>query len=404
MANLYPNIIINHKSNAEVKIFNIFKTFSNDFHIIHSLPWLSILTANEQNRFTPEGEIDFVILHKNYGILCIEIKGGRISYRKNAYFTNGNNRIKNPFDQVRDSNHYLRKVVDNILIGYCVGFPDSEKPKFIDNHPSITFDIHDLENLENKIISIFQYWKQCIKKKIPTESDILSILKRLLPESKDELNQKIIYDNKQWLTPSKEQSKIIENALKMDKFFIKGRAGTGKTILSIIMARELLNLDSQILFLTFNKIINKYIQKQFESINIDVYTFHKFLSENNVLRKNIIDDTDFILNYMIEHITNKYDVLIIDEAQSFRQTWLDSLSKYFKNKKVYIFADSLQSFSNEGKITDKVMNAIFHFDDEKTLIQNFRSPRKVYERLLEMFSSSIQQVSPRNVDELDLVE
>jgi len=82
MATLYPNSIINSKSNAEIKIFKIFKTFSDDFHIIHSLPWLSLLTAHERNRYTPEGEIDFIILHKNYGILCIEIKGGKVIWDK----------------------------------------------------------------------------------------------------------------------------------------------------------------------------------------------------------------------------------------------------------------------------------------------------------------------------------
>ena len=105
MAHLYPESIFNSKSNGETKIFKIFKTFSDDFHIIHSLPWLSLHTAKETNRYTPEGEIDFVILHKDYGVLCVEIKGGRISYRKNAYFTNDNNKIKNPYDQVRDSLH-----------------------------------------------------------------------------------------------------------------------------------------------------------------------------------------------------------------------------------------------------------------------------------------------------------
>lgn len=405
MAKLYPNTIIKSNSNAEIRIFKIFQNFSDDFHIIHSLPWLSIFTANERNRYTPEGEIDFIVLHKDYGVLCIEIKGGIISYRKNAYFTNGSNRIKNPYEQIRDNHHWLRKnIIDNILIGYCVGFPDSKKPNGIDEQPRITFDINDLENLEDKIINIFQYWQQSIRKKIPTENNIKLILKRLLPESEDILNQKIFYDNKIWLTPSKEQSNIIEKALISNKFYIKGRAGTGKTILSIIMARYLLKEDSKILFLTFNKIVNKYIYNQFNSPNIDICTFHKFLSRNNRLEKNIIDEADFILNDIIQNISNKYDVLMIDEAQSFYMTWLDSLSKYFKDKKIYIFADSLQSFKNEGKVTDKAMNSIFHFEDEMILTKNYRSPRKVYERLLEMFNSSIQQVSSRDEDELDLIE
>ena len=165
MAKLYPNIIIDSKSKAETKIFNIFKNFSDDFYIIHSLPWLSLLTSKKIGRFTPEGEIDFVILNKHYGILCIEIKGGFITYKQHTYFTNGN-MIKDPYEQIQDNQHYLRGIINNMRIGYCVGFPDSEKPNFTNDKQFITFDIHDLGHLENKIIGIFEYWKNAIKKEL----------------------------------------------------------------------------------------------------------------------------------------------------------------------------------------------------------------------------------------------
>ena len=118
----------------------------------------------------------------------------------------------------------------------------------------------------------------------------------------------------------------------------------------------------------------------------------------------IIKDEHISLESIIKDVENKYDILMIDEAQSFGKVWLNLLNKYFEKRQVYIFADSLQSFSNEGNILDKEMNAIFHFENEMTLSKNYRSPRKVYERLLEMFSSSFQQVSPRDIDDLDLSE
>ena len=405
MANLYPNTIINSKSDAEIKIFNIFKNFSNDFHIIHSLPWLSILTSKKIGRYNPEGEIDFVILHKSYGILCLEIKGGRISYKRHAYFTY-NERIRNPYEQVRDNQHHIINFINkkNILIGYSVGFPDSIKPLYCDNQLDITFDINDLDTLEDKIIEIYKYWQIAMPKAKLKQNDINLIIERLLPSSIEELNQKIIYDNKEWLTTSKEQLKIIENGIQKDRFFLKGRAGTGKTILSIIMARILLERNYKILFLTFNKDINKHIQKQFFSQEIDIYTFHKFLSVYTTLSKSVIKDEHLHLKDIIGNISNQYNVLIIDEAQSFSKIWLNLLNEYFQDKKVYIYADSLQSFSHEGKISDKEMDSIFHFESEMTLTKNYRSPRKVYERLLEMFTTSLQQVSPRPIDDLDLIE
>ena len=70
------------------------------------------------------------------------------------------------------------------------------------------------ENYQNAKKQFENSRKKSIKKKRPKESDITLLLKRLLPKSKDELHQKIIYDNKEWLTPSEEQSNIITNVLK----------------------------------------------------------------------------------------------------------------------------------------------------------------------------------------------
>lgn len=416
MAHIYPDTINLCKSNAEKKVLDKFRAFSNKFHIIQNFPWVSTYITNIPGRFSPEGEVDFIILHEDFGMLALEIKGGNISYNNHAFFTNNDRLKQDPYEQSRNSSHLLREYINelsrDIIVGDAVAFPDSEKPQFLDYRQYITFDSNDLSNLENMIISIFEYWKDSYSwKRLDMQkvsTNIKLIIDKLLPNSIDPLSKKIEFDNKNWLNLSNNQTDTLTQALKHNKFFISGRAGTGKTILAIILARIIANNSkNKILFLTYNVELSEMIAKELKNdIMIDTLRFHQYLREQNPLSnisdsiKNEID----ILEELIKTVQNKYDVLIIDESQSFGVRWLNLLNTYFQNKKIYIFSDELQSFSQEGNITNEQMTKIFNFDGTMTLSINYRSPFKVYKRLLEIFTSSIQQTTPRTLDNLDLKE
>ena len=415
MATIYPDTINCCNSPAEKKVLEVFRTFSNKFHIIQNFPWNSTYITKLPNRFSSEGEVDFIIFHEEYGMLILEIKGGNVSYSKHAFFRNNGGSIKDPYEQARESSHVLRNMISkfskNIIVGDAVGFPEVKKPDFSDGRQYNTFDINDLNNLENKILTIFKYWKTSYSwKKLDFQrikTNIKLIIEKLLPDSIDPLGQKIIFDNKKWLTLSEIQNDIINDVLKSQRYFVSGRAGTGKTILAIVLARLLAQNNEKILFLTYNVELSKMIKKEIEdNKDIESLRLHEFLRKyhTDINVPDSVNHEIIILDYMIKSIQNKYDVLIIDEAQSLGTRWLGLLNDYFKNKKIYIFSDELQSFSNEGNITNEQMSAIFKFDLQTTLSFNYRSPYKVYKRLLEVFNSSIQQTTPRKIDSLDLME
>ncbi len=416
MATIYPESDNLCRSHAEKKILNCLKSFSDKFHIIQNLPWVSTYVMDLTKHFSPEGEADFVIFHEEYGILILEVKGGNISYNKHAYFTNGNKLKEDPHIQSKKSAHYLRDFLKNlsneILIGYAVTFPDSKKPPYEDFRKEITFDIDDLENLEIKSLKAFEFWKnKDIKKNIyisNIKKNINLLLEKLIPESLiDPLNHKIEFDNKNWLRLSEKQTDILTKILKSKRFFVSGRAGTGKTIIAIILARLLQEKKEKVLFLTFNVELSQIIDEELKDNEyVTPLRFHQYLREfaSFVGKNDSISCEKEILEYLIKINQNEYDVLIIDETQSFAAIWLNLLSEHFKNKKIFIFSDELQSFANEGNITNLQMSKIFHFDDEVTLSVNYRSPFKVYKRLLEIFDSSIQQTTPRTLDNLDLKE
>lgn len=212
--------------------------------------------------------------------------------------------------------------------------------------------------------------KVYIKNSFLTDSRIEQILDILLPQSIDSIKNKINYDNRTWLMLSKEQTNFIEEAMQYNRYFISGRAGTGKTILAIILSRLLVEKRNyKVLFLSFNKEITELIKSELKHLesNVDVLTFHHFLKITNPLSdiKYVTKNETKVLEGIINHVDNNYDCLIIDEAQSLARIWLNYLKEYFENKKIYVFSDELQSFGHEGKILNSNMDKIFHFNGKK---------------------------------------
>lgn len=71
-------------SAAERDLYPVLREqLSDEFVVVHGLPWLTTLTRRGQDSRgakllgPPTGEIDFLILHAELGVLAIEVKGGR---------------------------------------------------------------------------------------------------------------------------------------------------------------------------------------------------------------------------------------------------------------------------------------------------------------------------------------
>ena len=417
---MYPDIPFETKSQAETNLFYLFRTkLSNEFIVIHSFSWLSSFISKQG--YTDEKEIDFLILHEDYGILVLEVKGGLVKFDKYSYFSNGDS-IKNPKIQAQGNMHALRDLISqeihkNYTFGCAVSFPDIVFSKEsipielrIYENPSCTnllIDKSDLLNLEEKIIKIMQYWKEKFKK-YHSKSNFKSIFEYLLAINPKELtlNDKIEYDNKQWLYLSLEQKKYLRYLIDNDSMYISGRAGTGKTVLAIILSRYLKKEKNQkVLFLTFNNLISNRIKTEL-TLDTDVMTFHSFLNKNVPRTIDIINKSDEALDYIIGNVQNEYDTLIIDETQSLKLRWLIKLKNYFlgNKKNVYLFADTIQSLFGEEKNTDKSIMDELAIEKSYTLTKNYRAPAKIHERLNEFFESNIELSSTREQTNKDLFE
>ena len=75
------------------------------FIVMHSLPWV-YPARDDIDAPAREGEADFLILHRQYGLLILEVKGGEITLKGRLWYRHvkaGLKEIKDPVRQARRS-------------------------------------------------------------------------------------------------------------------------------------------------------------------------------------------------------------------------------------------------------------------------------------------------------------
>src|SRR6516162_216785 len=138
MAKMIPAQIDAGVSAGERRVFSLLENDpdTSSWTVLHSLGLARRTTG-------PYGEIDFVVIIPGEGIICLEVKGGRVSCEAGTWRTM--NRLgdvavlkKSPFLQVRNAMFALRKAIvghfgeyapeSSCPVGCAVVFPDVPCP------------------------------------------------------------------------------------------------------------------------------------------------------------------------------------------------------------------------------------------------------------------------------------
>ena len=102
--------------------------------VMHSLPWV-FPARDDIDAPAREGEADFLVLHRQYGLLIIEAKGGEITLKGRTWYRHvkaGLKEIKDPVKQARRSLWALKKrialvcgksVADQTIASVAIAFP-----------------------------------------------------------------------------------------------------------------------------------------------------------------------------------------------------------------------------------------------------------------------------------------
>lgn len=397
MAKMIPNVnIMNISNQGERAFYNAALRLPDDYTVLYSLKYSKHDYGSEEQI----KETDFVIIHPNIGFVVVEVKQGDIGFFNGEWCEFKKHDYKplhkNPVDQARDAmfailNLYKDKTKNRFQLRckYAIAFPECNRlsgvpPHDLDENSIFLFD--DMDNLENKVLSILNYENK--ESETKQTKDLINILS---PNFKAyaRLDDKIeMFHKKSEYQLTEEQQRILEETeLDKRKIFF-GAAGTGKTLIAMAKAKRLAEKNKKVLLTCYNRNLAE-IQFKGISSNVKTSNFHDYLE--SVLKEKSIEfsipfDNKGLRNYFDEVLptkafdyfmeideNEKFDAIIVDEGQDFKDNWITTLESMLKEDGVfYIFADPNQSLFNEDLVNFKKMPYSKH-----KLTRNLRNSKEI---------------------------
>ncbi len=373
MARMYPNQLSpDTRSDAERQLYEAFRDkVGDDYIVFHSVAWLS---QDRQGR-PRDGEADFVIAHPQHGILVMEAKGGIIRYSpdtKQWASTDPHGQtydVKDPFGQAGFSKHALRDHLTRkipgrrINIGHAVAFPDVtvQEDWLGPNKPrQIILDQIGLADLSAWVSQAMDYWRgKTTQQDTVSGEEAIKALTELLAknwELRPALWGDFVQEQDQFIRLTRQQYLILDVLNRQRRAAICGCAGSGKTMVAAEKASRLARQGFRVLLTCFNKNLAADLRARLKpSANLNIFNFHA-LCYDLAQRAGTLpvkqDDDTFFNQQLPEALLDatdtldiRYDAIVVDEGQDFRDGWWFPLQKLLHDPDegiLYIFFDNNQ--------------------------------------------------------------
>lgn len=407
MAKMHPDVNetrVIFASRAEQVVYNICRDELPDSWHVYSSCTVSTLENEAGMR---DNEIDFLFYHPDYGVIAVEVKGGRIRYdREKACFYSVNRhddsfKIKNPFKQVLIWKgrflRYLRHHGIKVPVSHAVCFPsvlESDVPESAEIEPRLIIGINRLKELEKSLVEIVTRSQparyldfQDVHQRLSEIIEGASFTTRL--RLRDYLdNHELRLKDIEAITET-----LVGPIASQAQMAIEGEAGTGKTMIAIMLARHFRDEGKNVLLLSGNPLMNSVLKREVGA-SVEVSTFIECGLKHrvNLLRKPVdfegtnedwtqFDGPEALLR-AVEESAERYDVLICDEGQDVQPFWWEAFEGLLRSREeshFYIFFDRSQGVFGSGTSSRG-------FDPEETipisppyfpLINNYRTTREI---------------------------
>lgn len=279
MAHMYPERgpIKEQIRDAERKVYDaLARGLDNRYYVFHSVLW----NSKKDDGGLDNGEVDFIIIHPEHGILLLEVKGGDISVdgatkqwtSRDRFLKTWN--IKDPFYQASNSVHALKRDLQLIprtkdfakrfWLMYGVWFPDVEWQTGSISLPHVkdelVLDSTDLANPEPGLVRIFQYSSHGRAPRLKQEM-IDALVEVFAPSVriKSTLAVQFVDEDQEYARLTDDQVRRLSVMSRHPRVAIRGAAGTGKTVLALERAHRLALQDLDVLFVCENPALAYWI-------------------------------------------------------------------------------------------------------------------------------------------------
>lgn len=342
--------------------------------------------------FNHEGhdyEIDFLYAHPQRGIIAIEAKGGQITLNDGLHFQNGKP-IPSPIGQARAAVHQLAAYLDAKLgyrppFSHAVWFPDMSEPiapraAEYDGRAlgmsALTYPREALEALSEQVFADLRP---------PKNDEFIRRLHELWGASSherpiplglrfaNELSRRAFLDEK--------QREILDSLIENERCIIRGAAGTGKSQLARLAAKEMAQSGKNVLLTCFTEGLAQVLGRACSEPNIRVATV-RALAQQYAREAGKVDrepttgeewerQTTLGAEALLDQ-GSPWDVIVIDEAQDFGDNdWLFIMAAGGEDKPLWLFLDEAQRFWEEREIPADILKRAARYK----LQEQYRVPR-----------------------------
>ena len=368
MAKMIPQkLSSNTESQAEVETFKLMeKEFDDSWTIFHSF---SMQGKNREDKLI-DAEADFVLFHREHGMLVLEVKGGIIEFDGMGKYFQNSKEISSPEFQARMNKYNLEKLLKKRMHGdpliryaHAVYFPDTylDVINFPPNYDYITFTGKDTPYLESSIKTLLSRKKKQRDREMP-EGLAKAVVSSLSPKLSigNTILDKIGRNTSTFNVLTEIQGQLLKFISRYKHAMIEGSAGTGKTILAIKKARQLAMEGNKVLLLCYNKLLGVKLKESVADLNefIDASNYHDFCIEC-LSESKYKDEIDFnkpgfwekiipgLMQKYVAETPIDYDAIIIDEAQDFKEDyWISIIEQIKDDHYFYAFYDPKQNIFN----------------------------------------------------------
>lgn len=359
-------------STAERRLYEGFLEQLDDAYVVyHSVDWVLF----DRDRRV-EGEADFVIAHPVDGVLVLEAKGGRLSYEpstrrwRQSGRTGSHHLDEDPFHQAKDEMHSLVEILSaqpgwdrwRPSYGFGVAFPDGEYD--VPAHPGapveVAVDRDDLDRLGDRIREVMGYWRHPGRTFGAEGMDALALALGYRVEIRTPLKLTFADEDKTIVELTNDQAWVLAFVLHRKRAAVTGPAGTGKTLLAIEVAKRSAAQGQRTLLTCFNTALAHHLRDSTSgTANLEVRHFHALCLElAREARLALPEPSTEPGSEYFEHrlpellarsaakLGPRYEAIVVDEAQDFREWWWPSLLALHTDPDrgaLYVFSDDNQN-------------------------------------------------------------
>jgi hypothetical protein len=369
---MVPFPMLPTESSAERRLYEGFlEQLDESYVVYHSVDWV---LAGPNGPV--EGEADFVIAHPEAGILALEAKGGSVRYDTatrtwtQSGRSGGHVLDEDPFHQAKDEMHSLVEILEAQpgwrrwmpSYGFGVAFPDGAYAQ--DAHPgapaAVAIDHGDMERLAERVAEIMRYWRRPDRRFGAEGMEALSRALGFRVEIRTPLKLQFDEEDRKIVELTENQAWVRSFVLHRKRAAVMGTAGSGKTLLAVSIAERLAEEGRRTLLTCFNKLLAEHLRDCVgQRSNLEVAHFHglcrRLAKEAHVpLPAETAEpgspyfehELPEALEAAARALGPRYDAIVVDEAQDFREWWwpaLLSLQHDPDEGPLYLFADDNQN-------------------------------------------------------------